>query len=158
MTDNTNIGAERKFFEEWMMEDQGLDFTWNPQRNCYNEFSGHLAFNTWKFCRAALSNAEPVGYLVEWFGPEDIGCADLVFDMPDTDVAEGYDSIKPVFLHPSVLVPTEREKQIEDALRHIVERIDAWNKAVAKITGDNGHSWEDLEVARGLITNTGEQG
>jgi hypothetical protein len=42
---------ERKRFENWLMQEQLLDATWNEARNCYDEFPAHLAFKAWQAAR-----------------------------------------------------------------------------------------------------------
>lgn len=34
----------RKLFEKWLLEEYYLEGTWNSERNCYDEFACHMAF------------------------------------------------------------------------------------------------------------------
>lgn len=41
------IYKERQRFEEWLLEEQGLDADFDEKRNCYCEFAIHLAWRAW---------------------------------------------------------------------------------------------------------------
>lgn len=51
-----------------------------------------------------------------------------------------------------------RAGKLEAALRHLVERIDAWNESVAAITGNTYGAWEGLEDARRLLAGSANKG
>lgn len=44
---------EMEQFEKWLLDEQGLEGTWNDTRNCFDEFPAHLAFKAWQ-ARGAL--------------------------------------------------------------------------------------------------------
>lgn len=67
------LGGEssREAFEKWLSGVHLLTGTWNPKRNCYDEFECHLAFQAWCAALAAPAVAEPAGWQPIETAPKD---------------------------------------------------------------------------------------
>ncbi|HBO6118772.1 TPA: hypothetical protein L4583_005750 [Pseudomonas aeruginosa] len=44
----------REEFEAWLLREHGLESEWQDERNCFKDYSAHLAFKAWQASRAAL--------------------------------------------------------------------------------------------------------
>ena len=65
----TNALSERKAFESWLLDVHLLTATWDEQRNCYDEFPAHLAFNAWQAAKQhAFEAPAPATSVVRWQG------------------------------------------------------------------------------------------
>lgn len=38
----------RETFEKWLLDKMGLQAEWQPERNCYKQFTAHLAWKAWQ--------------------------------------------------------------------------------------------------------------
>lgn len=47
--------TDREAFEQWLRDSQMLDATWDEKRNCYQEFSAHLAWQAWQAAKASAT-------------------------------------------------------------------------------------------------------
>ncbi|AMD42712.1 MULTISPECIES: hypothetical protein [Pseudomonas] len=52
----------REEFEAWLLREHGLESEWQDERNCFKDYSAHLAFKAWQASRAALRVRPPKPY------------------------------------------------------------------------------------------------
>lgn len=49
-----NDSTTRQDFQKWLLDTHGLESKWNPDRNCFEDYAAHLAYQAWR--EAALPN------------------------------------------------------------------------------------------------------
>lgn len=147
MTDNTNIEALRPEFEEWAVTTSEGNCTDRDLVMRDGEYKNPLVerdFEVWCASRrAALSNAEPVGYLTQIGG--------TFYTAAEVDGVIGIGHL-PAFLHPSVPAP------LTPGRIYLIVSDRVFNKLGLAVVTDLVRT---IEKAHGIgfpLTNTGEQG
>jgi hypothetical protein len=51
-TEGEQVMNDRDEFKQWLLSKHGLEATWSEERNCFEQFSAHLAFKAWQAARA----------------------------------------------------------------------------------------------------------
>ena len=68
--------TEREAFEAWAKDEfysglASVSDTWDEKRNCYTDFAHHMAFNAFKYARAAVQANVPDGWVLVPVEPTD---------------------------------------------------------------------------------------